>query len=109
MEPTNEAMPWYRSTIIISAVISLITKVLVVSGLVSEITPHDQQILSNAVILILGGIADIVAMHSRATQKAAPKVVRSKKKAEAINNPPIEDDALGLPQAQHVLRDIKDM
>lgn len=101
------AMPWYRSTVIVSALISLVTKVLVISGLISELSPEDMDILTNTIVLIAGGIADLVALKSRVVQKQAPQITSTKKKAAAITNPaPVMIAGKELPQAKDVMIDV---
>jgi hypothetical protein len=68
------SLPWYRSKIIIGAIISITTKVLVVSGLVSQIAPEDSEALTNLLVLLGGGVGDLMALVARLMQKAAPPI-----------------------------------
>lgn len=74
MNGTPSAMPWYRSKIIVGAAISIITKLLVASGVIAELTPADSENLANLIVLVAGGIGDLVAIGARVTQKAAPAI-----------------------------------
>lgn len=101
----NVALPWYRSTIIISALVSIITKVLVVSGLVSEVSSSDAEALTNALVLVIGGVADIWAIKSRVVQQEAPKIVSSGKKAAVAQAEAIvaTDPLNNVPDAQSIM------
>lgn len=70
--PTS--MPWYRSTVIIGAIVSILAKVLVMTGLIGELAPDDEAELTNLIVLLIGGIGDIVAIGSRVRQKHAPAI-----------------------------------
>lgn len=72
ISPAN--LPWYRSQVIVGAIISIITKLLVVLGVIEELAPEDSEQLSSTVVLIIGGLADIWAMRARLVQKAAPPI-----------------------------------
>lgn len=67
-------LPWYRSKVIVGAAISILTKVLVMSGAINEIAPADAESLANLIVLIGGGIGDLVAIGARVAQKAAPPI-----------------------------------
>lgn len=102
----TDYIPWYKSTIIVSALVSMLTKVLVITGVITEISPEDSASITNAIVLIAGGIADIVAMGSRVKQKQAPAIVSSKKKVDTLTAP--ETGLEGLPEAQDIMKDVKD-
>jgi hypothetical protein len=74
----NETMPWYRSQIIVGALISVLSKVLVATGAVAEIAPDDEQQLASLVVLVLGGLGDIWAMRARVIQTRAPAITATK-------------------------------
>ena len=65
-------MPWYRSKIIIGAVISVITKLLVATGVIDGAI--DDAALTDIILLLIGGVADLYIMYQRWTQKAAPAI-----------------------------------
>lgn len=100
------ALPWYKSTIIVSALVSLVTKVLVLTGIITDLSPEDSAVITNAIVLIAGGIADIVAVKSRVVQKVAPSIVTSSKKAQLLMTP--DDGVESMPEAQEVMKDVKD-
>jgi hypothetical protein len=71
MFPDN--MPWYQSRIIIGAIVSIVMKLLVATGVLGEVGLDDGAI-TDAVLLVIGGIADLWIMYQRVTQKAAPTI-----------------------------------
>lgn len=73
MYPDN--LPWYRSKIIIGAIISVITKLLVITG-VLDATFNDEA-LTDGVLLVVGVLADLFIGYQRVTQKAAPAITGS--------------------------------
>lgn len=101
----NVALPWYRSTIIISALVSIITKILVVSGVISDLSSEDAEALTNTLVLVIGGIADLWAIKSRVVQQEAPKIVSSGKKAAIVTAATVvaTDPLAQIPEAQEVL------
>ena len=70
-----DVLPWYKSKIIVAGLVSLISKLLVVSGLITELSPEDSEVLSNTLVLLFSGAADIVTIVARAKQKSAPVIV----------------------------------
>lgn len=71
------AMPWYRSTVIIGALVSIISKVLVMTGLIGDIAPGDQEQLVSIIVLLAGGLGDLFAITARVRQKHAPAITGS--------------------------------
>lgn len=71
-------LPWYRSQVIVAALVSIITKLLVGFGVIGEIAPEVNEELASHIVLVIGGIADIVAIRSRVTQKVAPPITATK-------------------------------
>ena len=67
-----DTMPWYKSRIIIGAIISILTKILVATGIL-DATFNDEQ-LTDVALLVIGAIADLYIMWQRGTQKAAPQI-----------------------------------
>lgn len=74
----NGTLPWYRSKIIVGAAISIFTKVLVMTGIVENFAPEDSENLTNLIVLVAGGIGDLVAIGARLAQKAAPAITATK-------------------------------
>lgn len=68
-------LPWYKSKIIVGAAVSLITKLLVIFGLLDG--TFDDAAATDAILLVVGVLADIVIAVSRKTQKAAPTITAS--------------------------------
>jgi hypothetical protein len=67
-------LPWYKSKIIIGALISMIGKILVLSGVVSKFAPEDADALTNVILLLISGVGDLIAITSRVVQKTAPPI-----------------------------------
>lgn len=84
MEPTTNAIPWYKSQIIIGAVVSIVSKVLVGAGF-AGLSVDDQSTLVNGLILLIGFIGDAWAIYQRAKQQQAPKVVATQATADLHN------------------------
>lgn len=70
------SLPWYKSKVIVGALLSITTKVLVASGAISDLSPTDQEQLAEIIVLVVGGIGDALAIGSRVTQKTAPRIKR---------------------------------
>ncbi len=76
---TPETLPWYRSHVIVAALVSVLSKVLVISGLVGDFASEDQEQLTNLIVLVVGGLADLWAMRSRVVQTAAPEITATQR------------------------------
>lgn len=73
-----QTLPWYRSQVIVAALISIITKLLVGFGVIGDIAPEVNEEIAATVVLVIGGLADLWAMRARITQKAAPAITATK-------------------------------
>jgi hypothetical protein len=73
MFPTE--LPWYRSKIIVGAIISLITKLLVITGVLDS--TFNDEALTDGILLVVGVVADLFIGYQRVTQKAAPAITGS--------------------------------
>lgn len=73
-----QTLPWYRSQVIVAAIISIFSKVLVGFGVIGEIAPESEEELTSLIVLVIGGLADLWAMRARITQKAAPSITATK-------------------------------
>lgn len=67
-----DTLPWYKSKIIIGAIVSLLTKVLVIFGVLDG--TFDDGAATDAALLVVGVLADIFIGFSRKNQKAAPVI-----------------------------------
>lgn len=67
-------LPWYKSKIILGAAISIIAKVLVMGGVMHELAPADSDNLADLIVLVVGGVGDVIAIGARLTQKVAPAI-----------------------------------
>lgn len=71
-------MPWYKSKIIWGALVSMLGKILVMSGLIGDFAPEEADALTNTIVLVISGIGDLVAISSRVVQKQAPQITLTK-------------------------------
>lgn len=85
MDETVGAIPWYKSKIFVGALTSLVTKGLVVSGLLPDALGDSAGDLANAVVTGLSIGADALVLHARKNQKQAATIVTSASKAAAHN------------------------
>ncbi len=69
-----ETMPWWKSKVIVGALISILAKLFVISGLTGEITPGETQQVTDLVLIVIGGLGDLLAIGSRITQRYAPQI-----------------------------------
>jgi hypothetical protein len=70
------ALPWWKSRVIVGALVSAVTKVLALSGVTTEIAPEAAWI---DLVLILASLAgDFIAIRARVVQVSAPPIVGSK-------------------------------
>lgn len=79
------ALPWWRSKIIVGAAVSILTKLLVASGLVGDLAPADSEEITNLILLVIGGVGDLVAIGSRVAQKHAPTITATKPPAGVLS------------------------
>jgi len=70
-----ETLPWWRSRIIIGALISIICKVLVTTGVIGDMSGLDTDQLTDALLLVIGLTADAWIIRERVVQKTAPAIV----------------------------------
>lgn len=73
-----DTLPWYRSQVIVAAIVSIATKLLVALGVIGDIAPEVNEEIASTVVLVIGGIADLVAIRSRVTQKVTPSITLKK-------------------------------
>lgn len=73
-----DTLPWYRSQVIVAAMVSIATKLLVALGVIGDIAPEMNEEIASTVVLVIGGIADLIAIRSRVTQKVAPPITLKK-------------------------------
>lgn len=73
-----DRLPWYKSRIMIGAFVSILSKILVLSGVLGEFTEGDQQALVDIIVLLGGGIGDVLVLYGRVTQKTAPTITATR-------------------------------
>jgi len=80
----EQTMPWWRSRVIIGALVSALTKILVIAGVVGEFTDEDSEALVEVILLLAGGVGDLIAIHGRVTQKRVPKITAAVDKQTVV-------------------------
>jgi hypothetical protein len=71
-------LPWYKSPIMVGMLVSLLGKIAVISGFVTEVSDEDAAQVTNLIVLVASGLADLWAMRARLQQKSAPKITLRK-------------------------------
>ena len=70
-------MPWWKSRVIVGALVSIVMKLLVVSGLTGDFTADESQQLVDLALILIGAIGDVVVIASRVRQRHAPAITAS--------------------------------
>lgn len=68
-------LPWYKSKVIVGALISILAKLLVITGLVGDFTDADTAQVTDLVLIMFGALGDLIAIGARVRQKYAPPIV----------------------------------
>lgn len=93
----DPAIPWYKSSIVVGLVVSLVLKGLVISGLVGSIAPGLETQLTEAILLVLSGGGDLWALRGRLVQTAAPVVTATAGKAARLTAEAEPVEGLAVP------------
>lgn len=72
------ALPWWKSRVIVGALVSAVTKVLALSGVTTEIAPEDEAAWIDLVLILASLAGDFIAIRARVVQVSAPPIVGSK-------------------------------
>lgn len=67
-------LPWWRSRVIVGALVSVLCKLLFAFGITSEIAEEDERQLADAALLTMGIVGDAVAIRARLVQEHAPPI-----------------------------------
>lgn len=78
MTDVPTSLPWWRSRVIIGAIVSIASKLLVATGAVGEISPEDEGRIADIAVLLVGGVADLVVITARVRQEHAPPITAKK-------------------------------
>lgn len=68
------SLPWYKSRVIMGALVSALLKILFLTGLAGEIAPADEAQWVDIAVLLASFIGDAVAAQARVVQKSAPPI-----------------------------------
>lgn len=71
-----DSVSWYRSKTIVGAIISGLTKVLVISGAVEAVAPEQEEALSTAIVLAIGGVMDLWIIINRITSNHSGDITK---------------------------------
>lgn len=74
-----DSMPWYKSRVIVGALVSAALKVLYLTGWVGELADGDAEQWVDVAVLLASFIGDAVAARARVVQEAAPKITSGKR------------------------------
>ncbi len=78
IDTTPETMPWWKSRVIVGALLSAALKILYLTGVMGEVAPDQEAAWLEIVVLLASFFGDAIAAHARVTQKVAPKITGSK-------------------------------
>lgn len=78
------AKPWWQSKIVIGVAVSLVSKLLIVSGLTGDISGDDAQKATDLVVGAIGLVGDGVALVGRVNGKPNVPLTGSKDKADEL-------------------------
>ena len=73
------SLPWYKSRVIVGALVSAALKVLYLTGWVGELAADDAEQWIDVAVLLASFIGDAVAAQARVVQKAAPPITVKKR------------------------------
>jgi hypothetical protein len=76
-------LPWYKSRILMGALLSAVLKLLVLTGVAGDLAPADQAAWLDIVLLVASFAGDALAAHGRLTQTAAPTITATKGPTDA--------------------------
>ena len=71
-------MPWYKSKIIVGALLAVLAQILSGTGAIAVVTPDDQARLADLIVQLVGAVGAILALGARLTQKRAPSITLTK-------------------------------
>lgn len=72
------SIPWYKSRVIVGALVSAVLKALYLTGWVGEIAEGDAEQWVDIAVLLASFIGDAVAARARVVQEAAPTITARK-------------------------------
>ena len=70
-------LPWWKSRVIIGALVSAALKMLYLTGWAGEIAPEDTEELIDVAVLLASFVGDFIAARARVKQDAAPPITIS--------------------------------
>ncbi len=73
-----ETLPWYKSRVIVGALVSAVLKILYLTGWVGELAEGDEAQWVDVAVLLASFIGDAVAAQARVVQEVAPPITLRK-------------------------------
>lgn len=73
-----ETLPWYKSRVIVGALVSAVLKILYLTGWVGELADGAEAQWVDVAVLFASFIGDAVAARARVVQEASPKITVKK-------------------------------
>lgn len=77
-------MPWYKSRVIVGALVSILMKLLVLSGLTGEVSEQETQQVIDLALTLIGAAGDLVAIGARVRQRHVPKITANDRGGGAV-------------------------
>lgn len=74
-----ETLPWYKSRIIVGALVSAVLKVLFLTGLAGEVAPHEAAEWVDVAVLLASFVGDALVARGRIAQTVAPTITLTRK------------------------------
>lgn len=71
-------LPWYKSHVIVGALVSAVLKILYLTGIAGELAPEAEAEWVDIAVLLASFIGDAVAARARVVQEAAPPITGTK-------------------------------
>ena len=73
-----ETLPWWKSRVIVGALVSAALKILYLTGLAGELAPESESEWVDVAVLLASFVGDAIAARARVVQEAAPPITLRK-------------------------------
>ena len=77
--PAPTDMPWYRSRVMIGALLSAVLKLVAALGVTVEVTDEQTQAIVTVLVLLGSLVGDYIAAKARVVQTSAPPLTLKKR------------------------------
>lgn len=82
MNEPPATLPWWKSRVIVGALVSAICKLLFALGAVAAVAPDEEAAIADALLLVISIVGDAVVVQARLSQKFAPPITAGRSAAE---------------------------